>query len=130
MNKLFDLRKMALSFIFAFRGIYKTAANEQNFRFQVLFIVPVILIGMYLPLNPPKWGLVIISIFFVLASEMFNTAIEKLCDKYAGAGKIDKDIGLIKDISAGAVLLSAAGASVIGIIFLLIPLIRKLTALL
>ncbi len=128
MNIFIDFRKMSGSFVFAFRGIVKTVRNEQNFRFHLIFIIPVLISGFYIGLKVQEWGIIIISIFFVLVSEMFNTAMEKLCDKVC-RGEKNYEIALIKDISAGAVLLSSVNAVIIGIIFLLIPLIRKLFAI-
>jgi len=50
----------------------------------------------------------------VLALELLNTAIEKLCDTIST--EIQPEIKIIKDVSAAAVLLSAAGSVVTGII--------------
>ena len=87
-----------------------------------------IALGIYLGLSALEWGLVIFAIGFVLVSELFNTAIERLGDK-ASEGKIDQMIRNAKDISSAAVLLSALAALVIGIIFLFIPLAQKLLQL-
>ncbi len=119
---------MAVNFSFAFQGIIQTAKKEQNFRFHLIIIIPVILSGFYLKLNVLEWGLIILSIFFVLGSELWNTSIERLCDIISKQKRNDK-IGLIKDISAGAVLLSAVNAVIIGILIILVPLIKKITLL-
>jgi diacylglycerol kinase (ATP) len=58
--------------------------------------------------------LILIVSFGVLAAEIFNTAIEKVCDIIQP--EFDKRIGFIKDISAGAVLLMAIVAVVVGIL--------------
>ncbi|MDQ0064301.1 diacylglycerol kinase [Chryseobacterium lathyri] len=50
----------------------------------------------------------------VLSAEIFNTAVEKICDMIQP--DFDKRIGFIKDISAGAVLLMAIGSVIVGII--------------
>jgi diacylglycerol kinase (ATP) len=128
MNRFFNFRKMTRSFVFSAKGIVNAALNEQNFRFHLLFIIPVIIAALYLSLKTIEWGFIIISIFLVLVSEMFNTALERLCDKLS-RGKRNRKIAFIKDVSAGAVLLSAVNAVIIGIIFILIPLVRKLFVL-
>jgi len=63
-------------------------------------------------------GLVALSITTVLAAELMNTAVERICDLIAqlhGIG-LDSRIRDVKDIAAGAVLLVALGALVNGII--------------
>ncbi len=125
MKSIINFKKLGSSFVFAFKGIFITAKLEQNFRFHLIIIIPVLIAGFYLMIKPLEWGLIIISIFFVLACELFNTALEKLCDE-SGGGKHSKKIGVIKDISAGAVLLAAINAVIIGVIFLLIPLVKKI----
>ena len=124
MKKIINFRKLAFSFSFAFKGLLHTARLEQNFRFHLIAIIPAVIVSFYLSIGPVEWGLIIISIFFVLVSEMFNTALEKLCDEQSGGKKSGK-IGIIKDISAGAVLLSALNALIIGVIFLAVPLVNK-----
>ncbi len=123
---VFDLKKICKSFVFAFKGIFQAYKSEQNFRFHIIIIPLVIAAGFYLQLTPASWGLIIISIFFVLISELWNTAIEKLCDLTFGL-KRDQGIAVVKDIAAGAVLLTAVNAVIIGIILIAWPLIRKVS---
>lgn len=51
--------------------------------------------------------------FGVLSAEIFNTAIEKICDIIQP--EFDKRIGFIKDISAAAVILMAVLSVIVGI---------------
>jgi diacylglycerol kinase len=65
-----------------------------------------------------RLGLVVGSVTAVIAAELLNTAIERLCDFVAqlhGIG-LDARIRDIKDLAAGAVLVVAAGAFVNGVI--------------
>jgi diacylglycerol kinase len=71
------------------------------------------------------WGLVILSIGFVLVAELFNTALERLGDETAD-GQQKQTIKKAKDAAAGAVLISALSALVIGILFLLIPFVQRM----
>ncbi len=50
----------------------------------------------------------------VLSAEIFNTAIEKMCDIIQP--DFDERIGFIKDIAAGAVVLIAIASAVIGVL--------------
>ena len=53
---------------------------------------------------------------------MINTAIESLVDFISP--NYDKNVGLIKDVAAGAVLISAITSVVIGLIIFLPKIIR------
>lgn len=113
------------NFGYAFRGIWITLKSERNFKIHVFALCLVIALGVYLNLSALAWGLVIFAIGFVLVSELFNTAIERLGDKVAD-GKMNQMIGNAKDISSAAVLISALTALATGIIFLFIPLAQKI----
>ena len=67
----------------------------------------------YLNLSTIDTILILIVCFGVLVAEIFNTAIEKICDIIQP--EFDKRIGFIKDIAAGAVILMAVLSGVVGI---------------
>ena len=81
--------------------------------------------GAYIGLPLSEWGLVIFCIGLVLVAELFNTSVERLGDEAAG-GHLTHTVRDSKDIAAGAVLLSAVTALVIGIFVLLIPFVQKI----
>lgn len=58
--------------------------------------------------------LILVVSIGVLSAEIFNTAIEKICDMVQP--DFDKRIGFIKDISAGATLLMTIGSVIVGVI--------------
>jgi diacylglycerol kinase len=64
----------------------------------------------------------------VLMAELFNTGIERLGDG-ASNGEQKLVIKKAKDVSAGAVLVSALTALVIGLLYLIIPFGQKLAEL-
>jgi len=113
------------SFAYAFRGIYMALKSERNFKIHIIAMCLAIALAIYLNLSMPEWGLIIFSIGFVLAAELFNTAIERLGDKLA-EGERNETVRNVKDIAAAAVLLSALTALAIGILVLIIPFIRRL----
>ena len=109
--------KILRSFVFAFNGLRICFNSETNFKIHTLFAVVAILLGIAFKITAAEWLAVIFSIAFVVAMEMVNTAIEKLCDVVHPA--FDSGITKVKDIAAGAVLLAAIGSVVTGgIIFL------------
>ena len=115
-NNLFIMRKPSVhkSFLNAFRGVFLLLRSERNFQLEFLaFLVNLFLI-FYLKLSNIDTVLVLIVSFGVLSAEIFNTAIEKICDIVQP--EFDKRIGFIKDISAGAVILMAIVSVVVGIL--------------
>lgn len=102
------------SFLNAFRGVFLMLKSERNFQLEVLaFFINIILI-FYFQLSNIDTILILIVSFGVLSAEIFNTAIEKICDFMQP--EFDKRIGFIKDISAGAVILMAILSVVVGVL--------------
>lgn len=123
------MERFTKCFGYAFTGIRIAFKSERNFRIHIIAMCLAVALGLYLGLSLPEWGFVIFSIGFVLAAELFNTALEKLGDEVA-PDKQNQMVRNAKDISAAAVLLSALTAFVIGVLFLLIPFIRRIFELL
>jgi diacylglycerol kinase len=121
--------KLARSFACAFRGIYVTFKSERNFRLHIAALCLTVALGLYLGLSVLEWALIAFAIGFVLAAELFNTALERLGDEVA-CGKQNQTVRNAKDISAAAVLLSALTAFAIGLLILFIPFVRKFFELL
>jgi diacylglycerol kinase len=102
------------SFFNAFRGVFLMIKSERNFQLEILaFFVNLFLI-FYLKLSTIDTILVLMVSFGVLSAEIFNTAIEKICDIIQP--EFDKRIGFIKDIAAGAVILMAVLSVIVGIL--------------
>lgn len=101
------------SFLNAFRGVFVMIKTERNFQIELFaFFVNVFLI-FYLKLSNTDAAIILIVSTAVLSAEIFNTAIEKICDFIQP--DYDKRIGFIKDISAGAVVIMAVSSVIIGI---------------
>lgn len=102
------------SFLNSFRGVYMMIKTERNFRIELLaFFVNLFLI-FYFNLNKTDTALIILASFAVLSAEIFNTAIEKICDIVQP--DFDRRIGFIKDIAAGAVVLTAIASVIVGVL--------------
>jgi diacylglycerol kinase (ATP) len=109
----------------ALNGFWAALKKERNLKIHVVAMVAAVGAGLYLGLTAVEWGLIIIAITSVLAAELFNTAMEHICDETSG-GKHSDGVKNCKDISAAAVLVTAVGALVMGIIILIIPLVQKI----
>ncbi len=111
-----------IGFKYSFNGLHIAFRQEFNFRFDIAFGAATLLLGWFFGLSPVEWLIIIGMIGFVLTAEIFNTALEELCDKFQP--EHDPHIGKIKDLSAAAVLISSITALTVGgIIFL--PLILE-----
>ncbi|MDP1622053.1 MAG: diacylglycerol kinase family protein [Bacteroidales bacterium] len=108
---------MFKSFGFAVKGLKLAISSQQNFRIHVLVAVLVVAAGIFARLSAGEWCIIMITISMVLAMEAVNTAIEKLVD-FVSPG-FHEQAGTVKDISAGAVLITAIGAVIVGLVIFL-----------
>ncbi|SHH92595.1 Diacylglycerol kinase [Sporobacter termitidis DSM 10068] len=118
---------MKKSFAYAFKGVRTCLKEERNFRFHLAFAGYVVIAGAVTGLTGTEWILVFVCIGAVTGAELFNTAVEKLCDTLH-PGRSD-GIGRVKDMTAGGVLMAALASAVIGaIIFFNADKMSKLAA--
>lgn len=106
--------KQLKSFFYAIRGIVSVLITESHMRFHLVAAIYVLIFfdKFYNDfLNSFTIYALLLVIALVFISEIFNTAIERLCDKVTT--DYSKDIKYIKDASAGAVLVSAIIAVVV-----------------
>ena len=106
-----NLNKNVKCYRYAGKGILHVLIFEKNFKFQVIAAVT---LSALLNISVIEWLVVISIISIVFMAEMFNTALEKLCDHLHP--EEHAAIGLVKDISAGAVLIIAIAAAINGAI--------------
>ena len=119
------MKRFFRSFFFALAGLRAAIKTEQSFRLHLLAMFIAIGIGLYDDISLSSW-IVLLSIGLVLAAELFNTALERLGDGFAG-GSYNEFVKREKDLSAAAVLVTAAAALAVGVIFLIIPLVQRIT---
>ncbi|PWJ42119.1 undecaprenol kinase [Sediminitomix flava] len=110
----FSVKDRIMSFKYAFKGIYFLLKEEHNARIHLVASLFVVILGFYFRIKAAEWQWLIFSISFVFVVEALNTCIENLADFI----HLDQhpQIGKIKDIAAAAVLISAIGAALIGLI--------------
>lgn len=100
------------SFGHAFSGLAQAMKTEKNARIHVFAALLVITAGIALRISANDWTWLVLAIGWVWSTELLNTAIEQVCD--AVSPEFNPTIGAAKDIAAGAVLVSAIGAMLIG----------------
>lgn len=107
---------------FAWDGVRDSFKTEMNFRIHCLFALLALVLGFLLKINGNEWLWVLLSIFLVLAAELFNTALEALTNLVSPTwhplAKKAKDAG------AAAVLLVAIFSIVAGMIIFLPKLVQ------
>ena len=102
------------SFRCAIKGIMLMFREEQNAIIHLMIAIVAILAGIILNISVLEWGMIAFAIGFVLAAEAVNTAIERLVDMISP--NYHEMARKIKDLAAGAVLLAALTAIIIGLI--------------
>jgi diacylglycerol kinase (ATP) len=100
------------SFRYAIEGIVHVFRTQRHMRFHFLTLVLALLLGTLYGLGSVRLAILFVVVSGVLVAEMFNTAVESVVDlvtqTYHPLAK------LAKDIAAGAVLISAITAVVVG----------------
>lgn len=118
-----NTKKLVHSFGYAFEGLRLAVTLDQNVRFHLLVGTLVLLISVFLRITKIEMLFVVFAIFFVLITEMMNTAIEEMTNLIIKEHRMEAKIA--KDVAAASVLLSALFAIVIGIAVFL-PYVIKL----
>ena len=113
-----------VSFKFAGEGVLHAIRTQRNFRFHLVAAVVIALFGAWLRLSCESWAILALTVGVVLVIEMVNTAAEAMVDltspDYHPLAK------LVKDVAAGAVLVGAITAVVVGLLVLGPPLLARL----
>lgn len=116
--------KLLRSFGFAFAGIGKAIKSELNLKIHVVAACSVITLGFVFNISKTEWLAVILCIGLVIAAELMNTAVEKLLN-FIHPGQ-HPEVGTIKDICAGAVLITATCSLAVALIIFVPYFIKSL----
>ncbi|MFT6815397.1 MAG: diacylglycerol kinase [Sphingobacteriales bacterium] len=119
------MKEMIFSFKCALNGLKIGFKREKNLRRHLLIVMLTSLLCMVLNLNSTEWAIVVICFGMVIATEYINSAIEKLADHVTS--ETHPAIKVVKDIAAGAVLVTSICAVIIAIIIILPKLIGALS---
>jgi diacylglycerol kinase (ATP) len=119
---MLNLKKLIKSFKYAFEGINYAVNSDQNLVIHFIIALCVIIASILLRVSAYEMGILGVTILVVISAEMVNSAIEKMVDLITKEHRQEAKIA--KDVSAGMVLLTAFGASIIGIL-IFVPNILK-----
>lgn len=113
----FSLAKRLVSFRYAFNGLKILIKEEHNARIHLFITCCVMIAGVIFKISRSEWIAIVFCTGLVFALEMINSAIENTADMISK--EKNDTIKKIKDLSAGAVLIAAIAAAVIGLVIFL-----------
>ncbi len=114
MKKPFQFTGRIRSFKYAFAGIWTMLKSQHNAWIHAVATLAVVAAGFAFSVTPHEWCLLVLAIMAVWAAEALNTAFEFLAD--AASPDFHPLVKHAKDVAAGAVLIAAIGAVVVGLL--------------
>jgi diacylglycerol kinase len=112
-----NMKRIAKSFYHAFRGIGYTLRYERNFQVECAVGGAVIVLMILLPLSRLEMVILLLTMALVMGMELVNTAMERVMDILKP--QLHPYVRVVKDVMAGAVLLMAALAVIVGLLIFL-----------
>lgn len=104
----------------AFAGLFHAVRTQRNIPIHLTIAAGVIALGLWLGLSRTEWAILALTIGSVLAAELLNSGLETVVDMVSpDYHPLAKQA---KDVAAGAVLLAAMVAVVVGLLILGPPL--------
>jgi len=100
------------SFVYAWRGVRTVLSSQHNAWIHAAASLAVVVLGVLLGVGRLEWLALIFAVVSVWTAESLNTALELLCD--VASPEFHPLVEKAKDVAAGAVLISALGALLVG----------------
>ena len=116
-------KKLINSFKYAIEGFFASLKTERNMKIHTCIMILVIIVGILFKINKYEWIICVICFAIVIGGELFNTAIEIVVDMVMPYK--NEKAKLAKDVSAGAVLVLAMGAAIVGFIIFMPKIFLK-----
>jgi diacylglycerol kinase (ATP) len=121
------VRSRISAFGHAFRGWWHVLLTQHNAWIHSVVATVIISMGLWLGLPPRDWAVIVLTIAMVFTAEFINTAIEAVVDLASPVHHPLAKVG--KDVGAGAVLVAALAAALVGLLILGPPLWARITSL-
>lgn len=109
------------SFRYALRGLGLAFRTERSFRWQVALAFLSVLLGWGLGISALEWLCLSFVVGLVLVLELLNSSFERMVD--LAKPRLDDAVRDLKDILAGAVLVTALTAVLVGAVIFLPKLV-------
>ena len=113
------------SFRYALAGIWYTLKTQRNAQIHLGIATTIVILGLTLKLTRTEWAILMLTTGFVWATEMLNTVAEAAMN-YATTD-FNPQVKIVKDVAAGAVLIAAITAVIVGLLILGPPLLEWFT---
>ena len=97
----------------AVNGLIYATTTQSNIKKQLFIAVCVLVLSLFYKLETTQFLCLTFAVFLVIFAEMVNTAIETVVDMVSH--ERNPKAKLAKDIAAGAVLVVAMGAAIMGV---------------
>lgn len=117
-----NYKKLFKSFIYAFKGIFRTIKTERNLRIHItclIYMFSILGFTDWFTLSRTDWAILVVTSGLVIAAEIINTAIENAVN--LASEEFNRYAEISKDAAAGAVLVCAIFAVITGIVLLFQP---------
>ena len=108
-----EWQKFVAGFGYAFNGLGYALRTQRNVRVHIAIGALAVFMGIVLHISAIEFAMIFVAIAGVFVAEMFNTVIELCID--LSTPEYNPRAKIAKDVAAGAVLISALLAIVIGI---------------
>lgn len=115
------------SFQHAVHGWWHVLKTQHNAWIHFVVATIVVIVSLWLGLSPRDWAVIVLTIAMVFTAEFINTAIEAVVDLASPVHHPLAKVG--KDVGAGAVLVAAVAAVLVGLLILGPPLWARLVSL-
>ncbi len=122
--RTWTLRDRLRSFTFAFAGLKTLLKTQHNSWIHLAVTGVVLAVGALLRITAIEWCVLTLAMASVWITETLNTAIEFLTDLVSP--EFHPIAGQVKDLAAAAVLISAMGAAIVGVIVFVPKMIQLL----
>lgn len=119
------MKRLLSSFKYALQGIRHAIRTQANLQIHVAILIVVIIAGFLLQISAIEWIDLVLAMMIVLSAELFNTSIENAMDRVSTEQHPLAKVA--KDTAAGAVLITAIGSVVIGVLIFGPKLLALLT---
>lgn len=106
-----------MSFKYAIEGLVTALRDQPNLVFQFFIALIVLVLGLYFHIRKAEWLIITLTIGFVVAFELTNTAIEEIVDSFTD--KAHPAAKKAKDVAAAAVLIASLTAAIVGLLIFL-----------
>ena len=121
------IRSRVAAFGHAIRGWWHVLQTQHNAWIHSVFATVIVALGLWLGLPAHDWAIIVLTIAMVFTAEFINTAIEAVVDLASPVHNPLAKVG--KDVGAGAVLVAALAAALIGLLILGPPLWARFVSL-